>query len=591
MHISRLIVRNFRNLEYADVALSPGLNVAVGDNGSGKSNLIRATRLLLDPTISSQGRDLSPEDFFEGCGGPARASQILVAAEFSYDNQDEQETIFASNLLCGDDDVPRLVYRFRPSPSAIYQMQHEGRSTSDLKITDYVSERVVGTPVDYSTLTYEAELKDEVRDSKLRQYHVIELPALRDVESAMKSQRTSPLYRLLQTLDIDEPTEAEIIEALRNANKLIAETVSFGDLAQAITDSYEALVGNVNRLNVSLGFSEPTLSQILRSLSMLITDYAVSRPYGLDRNGLGFNNLLFAAMQIEYFRRQLAERRAGRLLLIEEPEAHLHPQAQEAFLQTLRRQPFQTVVTTHSPNVTSQSGAASVIAFSRTAGTPKIANVVRAAALTNEETNDLDRYLDATKSTLFFARRVLLVEGGSEVMLMPAFASVMNVDLAKEAIAVVAVNGVHFDIFEKLFQTGALASRCAIVGDGDDFRDAHGKAVATYDDGAALANQQDGPALRFITRTTLEFAICQTDTLLALEGVAGELGAPQSVALYQAVRHNPTLDALATAQLQTYRLASRFGKARFAQALAKRGPSPPPYIAAAITWLLNGDAT
>lgn len=591
MHISRMIVRNYRNIEFADVTLGPGLNVAVGDNGSGKSNLVRALRLLLDPAISSQGRDLGPEDFFEGSGGPSRASHVLVAAEFTYDPDDEQETIFTRNLLCGDDDVPRLVYRFRPSPSVIYQIKHENRSPNDLKVTDYVSERVVGKRIDYSALTYDDDLGDEIKDSKLRQYHVIELPALRDVEAAMRSQRTSPLYRLLQTLDIDDATEAQIIQALADANKLIADAASFGDLAAAITSSYDALVGNVNLLNVSLGFSEPTLSQILRSLGMLITDYAVSRPYGLDRNGLGFNNLLFAAMQIEYFRRQLMEKRAGRLLLIEEPEAHLHPQAQEAFLQSLRAQPFQTLVTTHSPNVTSQSGCRSIIAFSRTVGTARVANVVSAAELTTEEVNDLDRYLDATKSALLFARRVLLVEGGSETMLMPVFARSLGIDLAKEAIAVVAVNGVHFGIFEKIFSTGALASRCAIVGDGDQFRDEKGVSIQTYDDGAPLPNVGDGAVRTFTTRTTLEYAICQVDTLAALEEVATQLGAPKGVELYREVRANPTIDNVARAQVQTYRLASRFGKARFAQLFARLAPAPPAYIAGAIRWLLNGDET
>lgn len=590
MHISRLIVRNYRNLEYVDVGLSAGLNVAVGDNGSGKSNLVKAIRLLLDPTISSQGRDLGPEDFFEGCGGPNRASHVFVAAEFSYDPANEQERNLAINLLCGEDAVPRLVYRFRPSPSAIFQIQNEGRSPNDLKITDYISERVVGAQVDYSALTYDDELRDEVRDSKLRQYHVIELPALRDVEAAMRSQRTSPLYRLLQTLELDERTEAEIIAAMRNANKLIAETTSFGDLAKAITDSYDALVGNVNRLNVSLGFSEPTLSQIMRSLSMLITDYAVSRPYGLDRNGLGFNNVLFAAMQIEYFRRQLDEKRAGRLLLIEEPEAHLHPQAQEAFLQTLREQPFQIIVTTHSPNVTSQAGASSIVSFSRTEGTPRVANVVTAAGLSAGDIDDLNRYLDATKSSLFFARRVMLVEGSSEVMLMPAFARALGVDLAKEGIAIIAVNGVHFGVFEKLFRTGSLANRCAIVGDGDEFRDVDGSPIASYDDGATVATVEHGPARRFVTRTTLEYAICQPYSLAALTQVADQFGASRAVRCYQAASESPTTDAMASAQLQTFQLALRFGKARFAQAVARLAPPPPRYIAEAIHWLLDGNA-
>src|SRR5439155_8270523 len=101
---------------------------------------------------------------------------------------------------------------------------------------------------------------------------------------------------------------------------------------------------------------------------------------------------------------------------------------------------------------------------------PAIASSVpaRDAQLEQAEVRDLERYLDATRSNLLFARKVMLVEGPAELFLIPALLKkVKGIDLDREGISVIPIYGVHFDAYAKLFSADALPKKCAIVTDGD----------------------------------------------------------------------------------------------------------------------------
>lgn len=139
--------------------------------------------------------------------------------------------------------------------------------------------------------------------------------------------------------------------------------------------------------------------------------------FELYQNGLGYNNLLFMSavlgdMEID---------KGGiyqNLLLIEEPEAHLHPQLQElvhSFLSATKSEMtnIQVIYTSHSPTLISKVGIENINLLYE--------NDHKKYCLPLAETNICDsdkaylkKYLDVTKSQLFFAKGILFVEGISE---------------------------------------------------------------------------------------------------------------------------------------------------------------------------------
>lgn len=603
MYISRIVIRNFRNFSLLDVKLRDGVTCVIGENNSGKTNLLHALRLAIDANLSSSYRTLLPQDInaeedFE------IPNQVLISVELvGYKNSINDTALFGCCEV--KEDLARIHYRFRPRREVREEIENGERDTTGLSLVeDYHYELTGGGAKDPVTVTWDEDLGGALRFGDLQAFHIEYLPALRDVKSSLRNSYESPLGRVLGVSNFDDTEKEALVSILREANAAIERQPTIEAAGNAIKNAFSNTSGEAHKMGLKLGMSEPSFTSISRSLKILLSNSAIS-DFEPGRNGLGLNNILYISMILEYFeRRAEAARASGQLLMIEEPEAHLHPQLQRVLYSSLAGKSFQVILTTHSTHISSHAPLESYITLTTKRGASSNGcKLKEAAGLSDPETSDLNRYLEATRSILLYARKVILVEGPSELFLIPALVkSVMNIDLDRYGISVVPIFGKHFKTYAKLFGPDVLRKKCVIITDGDLTIEKCEE--GTYEDDPIEVSDDEFGSNNFLQvfkcPVTFERGLTVKGTLPMLLAALEECNYPEGVKTFkkgitdlESVTDDDLIQqTLAPLREKTLASAQRCGKSRFAQIASKytdRAFSLPKYIRDAIEWIMEDE--
>lgn len=473
MYISDVKILNFRNFLEFNVSLNEGLSIIIGENNVGKSNFLEALSLIFNSNYSLRKRSLQQEDFCNNLIIQEEWPEITIEATLR-GIETEDELAVTSRWLTRNPGEAKLTYKYRPKANISTPAPSDATPISKTAL-----------PLnEYEWIIYggERETLDSFDFNMLSKFGVEYVGALRDANTELKKS-SGQLQKILKNFDLGDKELQKIAQKIDELN----EQVMQGEEIQKIQSDINQHLGRITgamRQQVKIQMGESDYDSLLKDLRVLIGSKE-DGVHSVDMNGLGYNNLLYISLLLTQYTTIKQQRIQNHdymfpLLIVEEPEAHLHSHLQKFLANYFFNQKVvgQVIMTTHSSHVSSHAELDNLVMFYR-AYNKTLSKRIGTIFDTNKTEElkykrYLERWLDATKSDIFFGRKVLLVEGIAERLLIPRFFSMLQKDqmdedktLESEGISIISVDGVAFKPFLQLFGSKGLDMKCAVLTDSD----------------------------------------------------------------------------------------------------------------------------
>lgn len=505
MYISEILIKNYRNFGNAPFKMElRKFTTIIGANNVGKTNLLESIGLILSQDITMfKKRMLQIEDInyttrlnfkkdvlnesisYEKIQFP----EVTVQLTFEEMNNKQLSVVgdwFSTKTM----EKAKLTYEFKPSNNFdketwIKEQREKVKQLKsgkeDIKEGDLL--HFIEFPIkSYQYVIYGGNDRTNRVDPYFLSMLKLELlDALRDAKRELIANGDYKLlYRILN--QGNENAYEDIKEVLNTLDEKIKNNKQLKELKKTLISQLNKIsLQGSGENNIDFNFTTLETGEILKKLSLIYGQ----DPITIERNGLGRNNLLYISLILSHLAPEENIDVCFRVVGIEEPEAHLHPHLQKHLANNIEqinasRDDLQIILTSHSTHITSSLNTDNMVILYKNGADVKkhyITDGFKDDKKGKHHRHYLEKYLDATNSSMFYARRIILVEGIAEQILVPVLFNLKyGRTLDSIGCNVINVNGVAFKHFLEIIKNGYFI-KCAVLTDGDEGKKTENRAT------------------------------------------------------------------------------------------------------------------
>jgi putative ATP-dependent endonuclease of OLD family len=454
--LKQIRVHGFRGLDNIEIDFEP-TTVLVGTNNAGKTTLLKALQLAL-----SNSFQITDDDFFYS--DAINRNKIIVDILFlSVDNdgiqlpefEDSWFTVFTEHRISLDTDANQIL--------AFRTIIEENLIRKTFTKKQFVIDEWVSFLNDDDEYWYQKDYQNSLS------FYFDEIPfffldANRDILEDLKS-KTSFLGRILSSISYEDGDKELIEKLIKNLNK---ETIDKSDVLASLHSTLEELDTAMDNPNSTVDITPFTKK--LRDLNKGIKiNYS---QFSMEYHGMGtrsWSSLLILKAFILQNMKLANESQVAYypIIAIEEPESHLHPNAQKKLYSQISNIVGQKIIATHSSYIASSAKLKEIRSIVKNDASTLIGKIYE-NDLSNEEIRKIHRQVINTRGDLYFSKVIILCEGETEEQALPFLLKKhFNKSIIELGIDIVGIDG-GGNYFPFIYFAENLHLRWFILSDGEE---------------------------------------------------------------------------------------------------------------------------
>lgn len=535
MKLNSITIKNFRALENVTLEIEDDLTLIVGKNNTGKTSVFETLNFFLVQdkkdlrfenfslhsydtfrnclSLYDEWRDIDESDEIEKEIKEKEIKGLMpkIQLTLSIGYNEYESLINLSDFITDlDSEITNTLITLSFESKETFKLfeSFKNRSDENLNLILWLKENI---KLHYHLKCYAGEL-----DYPLDDIYRNTIKKILKIESIKASRKLDDVGD-----DRNKTLEVGFSDYYKETNKENDSNVknlenSLNKISKELETDYKAILNDILKELKSFGL-DPKINipdielksvfdseKILeRNIKYFYKNGEIDLPENF--NGLGYSNLIYLVLKIvsfiEKFKKSKREDKAEFLLiLIEEPEAHLHPQMQQVFIKEVNKLlikhkiSVQVIISSHSPHIIAEAGIDLDKGFDRIRYFNKIKNKIvindfntfRHKEDSKETFRFLKQYMNLHKCDIFFADKVIMVEGITEKMLLPLMISKVADTLQNEYISVLEVGGAYTQKFKEILHF--IKIKTLIITDIDSVTSTNGEECIASEENAITSN-------------------------------------------------------------------------------------------------------